>query len=52
MPKSVIPYLLLIGVSSSPLASAETFIIDSGLASAYHFVDTYEILIDGPAETV
>ena len=32
--------------------SAETLIIDSELASAYHFVDTYEVLIDSPPDVV
>ncbi|HSG66450.1 MAG TPA: hypothetical protein VLD39_15685, partial [Gammaproteobacteria bacterium] len=43
---------LLGALLASRLAFAETAIIDSELASAYHFVDTYEILIDRPPDVV
>jgi hypothetical protein len=43
---------LLGALLASRVAFAETAIIDSELASAYHFVDTYEILIDQPPDVV
>jgi hypothetical protein len=35
-----------------PTTHAEPFIIDSDLADSYHFVDSYEIVIDRPAADV
>ena len=35
-----------------PIARGEPFIIDSRLADSYHFVDTYEIVIDRPPADV
>lgn len=40
--------LLVAGVFIGRVASADTVIIDSELADSYHFVDTYEVLIDEP----
>jgi hypothetical protein len=44
--------LLLAGVVATSLASAETVIVDSDLTDSYYFVDTYEVLIDAPAEDI
>lgn len=38
--------LLVVSAVIGGIASADTVIIDSKLAESYHFVDTYEILID------
>lgn len=50
--RSAIRILIASSVLAAWGAFAETVIIDSDLADSYHFVDTYEILIDRPPEVV
>lgn len=43
---------VLIALFYLPIAHAEPFFIDSEFANSYHFVDTYEILIERPPDVV